>query len=220
MIGAVFMLCVAASSVEGPVYHEQLTVAGKGFTATCYTDTPFKTGTVAIRTTSPKGTHRIQLTLPSGTWPDDHGSRKFRPILFSRVISSKTILFVTLAEESGVYGYSQIVPYELTASGPKILKSSNDLSFSDYGGWGPTSRGLYMWDYLYLPDVEPHGGPHKYQLFEFELRNGKFKRVGIHTTKKKYYPESVADWVGEASVSKKNDPLREFGLKWRWWGQQ
>lgn len=172
---------------------------------------PGREGSIGVRLYREGGSVRINVPCPPAAWPlasDDDG-----PILSVREIGRRRILAVTLGEESGVYGYRRVEFYELTSTGIVHLQLPS-CEFSDYGSWDWTANGIALWDYLYLPNRESHAGPHRFCLTEWKLSGAHFARSRVLKTAGRYNPYDSGRPVPAAE-----DPLREWGSKWKTWGE-
>ena len=140
-------------------------------------------------------------------------------ILTGRSRSSLPILCLTLQEESGVYGYRKVLVLRVDCSGPRMLEplSLGSFEFSDFGSWTLASKTLIMtWD----ADLStgPHHGRHLYIFRWLSIRKGLPIKQTLHS-KWTYNPDWQSDGNRPLIIQKGNDPLRELGMQWRWWGQ-
>ena len=90
--------------------------------------------------------------------------------------------------------------------------------FSDFGSWYQVDENtIVYWD-MVLKDDESHEESHQYQItwVEFTATESRIKRA--ITTKKKYDPGWGANGNRPLKIDELDDPLREVGLRWRWWG--
>jgi hypothetical protein len=131
-------------------------------------------------------------------------------------IGGHKVAAIPFEEESGVYGYIGVLMIQKTSRGYRIVTEPRDFDFSDFGGWRFEGSKVLKWDMVYKADVESHGEAHQFQLDEFSIRDGKLVKLKTRRTKRKYLPFGNRGLV--MPVLARNDPLREFGLRWTcWW---
>jgi hypothetical protein len=143
---------------------------------------------------------------------------KFRPSVISKFLNGNLYLFLIQDHlNDGVYEYKRVSAYKLAERDSALIAERLcEFDFSGQGGFMVSGEKIYTFDAVEL-DLG-HGSPHRYNLRAAKLRpNAKLRLVG--ETKRRY-----AFWTEKTDhpeiIAAKDDPLQEFGLKWRWWGQK
>ncbi len=191
----------------------------------------FKDAKASVVTTL--GRHRWdqKLGLPPEWWPinakeADQSYRNWdRPAVMAWPGVRRPVIVLRVSPQTGVYETSSLAFFEWKAQQWKLV--TNDLwkcSFCDMGAFCFRGRQLHVWDPIY-GDNRAHGDSHRFELMVFELRGQKVRTVSTRRTKRRYLPGDHSPALPDAnrfppdSVAAIDDPLREFGLKWRWWGK-
>ena len=91
------------------------------------------------------------------------------------------------------------------------LPVKQDLYLSQRGGFYVGDQGLRFWDFLV---DRGHDGPSRYRVRLFVPSENSLRCTSDRTTKGFYRQEY---WPPPDKVAAKDDPLREFGLRWRFW---
>ena len=178
-----------------------------------------RSGHCAIEIGSHNHNSRTKLRLPSGSWarPDNE---TLRPTILLRRISQRSdsaILYLTLTENDGVpYGCQIVQPVKIDCRKRSVFYYK-PFEFTDYGGWRLlAATKVLLWDADYA--VPPHDGPHPYLVTIVSYRHNGMQHVKIRRTRRDYDP---GRWGIDQplNISKGNDPLYEFGLHWKWWGE-
>ncbi len=91
------------------------------------------------------------------------------------------------------------------------LPQEQDLYLSQRGGFYFSDRGLRFWDFLV---DRGHDGPSRYRVRLFVPLKTLLRCTWDRTTNGFYRQEY---WPPPDKILAKDDPLREFGLRWRFW---
>jgi len=180
---------------------------------------------VASVTWKVEGSPRRQvLHLPGGWWPintaeqDDHRWRRAAVVQWTY---RPDVIFVHAWRESGVYDFTGFFPFRF-AKGcwqPLAVEDSCPIEFSGRGGFCLDGKRVFLWDYAAESDT-CHMCPQRYDLSEYRLAGNRLIKVATRRTKKRYTPETAESLGVPDVVAAKDDPLREFELRWRWWAPQ
>jgi hypothetical protein len=90
-------------------------------------------------------------------------------------------------------------------------------TFSDKGAFYSVGRSILIWD----PDWDEAvctQCPHRYILKVYRLVGPNLKLVSSRETRKDYDPSEHFNEKVSQYIPPKDDPLTEFGMRWRWWG--
>jgi hypothetical protein len=124
------------------------------------------------------------------------------------------LLALTTERADGVYGERHVAFYAISDQGV-IRQLPVSFDISDYGSWAwRGNAGVWSWDMVYDSTKESHSQAHRYMLRSWALTP---RALQGHTryTRGRYDPGWTVS--GERPRVPKQDPLREFGMKWRWW---
>lgn len=165
-----------------------------------------------------RGTRRLNLEIPRRK--DDIQNlyvTYFQPaVVVHPIKDGNLVLALTEDVQSGVFGYKRARFFRV-AWKKKTLKELGSLEYSDFGSWCFVGRGRIRWWDAYW-SVGPHQGSHRYKVCECGLWP-KLHPISVGYTKRSYNPDYQVEGGDPRHVSAKNDPLREFGLRWKWWGE-
>ena len=164
---------------------------------------------------------RIALPIPKGCWmeSDNVGTRPVA--VFGRGSQDdQPLIYLTLDEESGVYGYRKVLIFRLDCSDGRQIRPSmiGNFEFSDFGSWTAIGKDKVLtWD----ADLSggPHEGAHQY-VFRWLKVGERLSTILEQRSKKKFNPGWLDNGNRPVAITKENDPLGELGKKWRWWGQR
>lgn len=164
---------------------------------------------------------REKIDLPRDSWPEQDAPQRPTASLSRSVNKEEAILDLTLAIESGVYGYRRVRSYRVTPRKARLLtRVGEPIEISDLGSWRRISeRKIEFWDAI-LKNDEAHHAPHYYRLTQLLQSPSKNSITCVVKTKKRY----AFNWFSESSakatrVPADKDPLRELGTAWTWWGE-
>lgn len=169
--------------------------------------------------TKNKKSHKQYLPLPDGWWPttcDEHDTPKPLASALLWRVGRQTLLVIVGQRDSGIYDYNCPLIYHLREDHWRIIPNKTKaLQFSNRGSFYIQGNKLYVWDYVAEAALS-HGEPQHYQLREFALSQGQFALVKSRVTQGKYEDIQGLD-DASGNIPAAFDPLREFGLRWRWW---
>ena len=155
---------------------------------------------------------KSNLEIPKG-WSPDLSSGLVR--LLSKH-HNQVILAILHDDRSGTAERLAPAFYRLEHMEWKLTNANlKPYQFSNYGGFRlyPNQRRLDVWE------VENYKGfrrdPHRYNMSTFVWSHSRFYKISRRLTRKKYVPMEVVE-KGKR-ILPENDPLREFGRRWRWW---
>ena len=180
---------------------------------------PFSRPDGAFVTWLEGGARRSQtLFLPRG-WrlPPQHSTKGSPPEAFLWRAGRKRLLVLVAGRKSGVYGYRCPIVFRRQKGRWRLAsRGTQELQFSNRGSFYTQGRLLYVWDYAAAPDAS-HWAPQRYWLREFLWRGEKLGLRRTRLTQRNYDGLDVVDDPPHR-VEPAQDPLREFGLRWRSWG--
>jgi hypothetical protein len=129
----------------------------------------------------------------------------------------ETVFGVRFFRDSGVYGYTGWRVYCVRGSKVSELKwPKSTIEFSDKGSMTVAGEAILWWDFVYGVD-EAHHDNHKYSFSRAIIDGDRLKRIEYKITRNKY--EMTYGDDGEAIFPRReDDPLVEFGLRWKAWG--
>lgn len=134
---------------------------------------------------------------------------------------SRAAVFVA-QRPSGVYGVRAPLVYVLRNHHWRLANPDPEQqAFTDRGAFFMKRDRLYVWDYA-MDDEHAHRAPQRYWLKTFRLsQSGKLSQIGKKMTRR-LYPDigEVGEVPPPEQVPSRFDPLREFGMRWRWWGDR
>ncbi len=166
------------------------------------------------------GNSCLLVPIPPNTWMNSDSAAIWPVAKFSRGQKSDCpLLSLTLSLESGVYGYKKVLLYRVNCRNFRRISLSavGEFEFSDFGSWTMVGNAsILTWD-ADLSDG-PHQGPHPY-VFRWLAIGKSVRQVSKKRSMKSYNPGWDANGARPISILTRNDPLRELGLRWKWWGQ-
>jgi hypothetical protein len=165
-------------------------------------------------------TNKQKLSPSSGSFflnrKDWIGGNWSRPSAGIVWVESSPILWCLQSGLTGVYEYAEIKFWQWNGSSWTAMPSK-ELSFSNRGGFFIDGNVLRLFDFIY-DTSRAHWDSHAYSLKEYKIEKNSIKLISSRQTKRRYSPEGDGGYPVPEIVEPKNDPLREFGLKWKWWG--
>ncbi|MGI8923497.1 MAG: hypothetical protein ACR2HJ_05565 [Fimbriimonadales bacterium] len=125
---------------------------------------------------------------------------------------------LVVAAQVGVHEEAQIILWRWDGRAWTPLPGPTPI-FSNRGSFFAKGDRLFVWDFDYDTN-RGHWDSHHYILREFRVTGSAISQVSSKKTKRKYSPEGPGGYPVPEIVAKENDPLREFGMRWQWWGQK
>ena len=119
-----------------------------------------------------------------------------------------------------VVRWCQRIPliYKIQRGKWHLVADSDFVSFTNRGGFNLSGKWLRMWDYEGAEN-KAHSVAQRYWLRVFTINNGRIVLSKKRITSGVYLPgRDFASGIPPRHLPKKDDPLHEFGLSWRWWG--
>jgi hypothetical protein len=118
------------------------------------------------------------------------------------------------ASDSGTSEYRTLQFFHMTANRCVPINTDLDLySFSIRGSFYLHGKRLYIWDAIHEGDDSQVR--HRYELRTFAWRQGRYHLTNRRSTRHAYQPFVSGAGIGE-NLNSKEDPLREFGMRWQW----
>ncbi|MEO7718692.1 MAG: hypothetical protein ABIY70_21045 [Capsulimonas sp.] len=152
-----------------------------------------------------------------GWWLSDYKDAPHRPRAFRCFDASLPLLVFVAKRESGVYGIQSPIIYALHHNRWELLTVKPSLTeFTDRGSFYLSGNKLYVWDYA-ADDRYAHQAPQRYWLKTFLIKRDRLVKMHTLTTSHRY--SIIEEYPLPANYPAEKDPLREFGLRWRWWGR-
>lgn len=182
-----------------------------------------RAGSVSLSVTTPDGRRtKRSIPMPNEMWPDTDDERLQPVAMLTRgTRAGETIVDLTLQEVSGVYGYRGLMSYRILTGAHGIVRFSGSIlaEFSDFGSWTRISPSLIeFWD-ADLSEA-PHEGPHHYWVKQIRRAARGMAVVRKLRSMRAYDRGWTQDGLRPSAIEADNDPLREFGGEWRWWGER
>ena len=98
-----------------------------------------------------------------------------------------------------------------------LFRSKPGLTeFTDRGAFYLQRNKLYVWDYG-AEDGYAHQAPQRYWLKTFIIQGDRLVEIHARVTHHRY--SIIEEYPAQTNYPAAKDPLREFGLRWRWWGK-
>jgi|GEM_PF-3654788 len=161
----------------------------------------------------------FSVKLEPDSWPLTEPQRRVPTFLFRRSDGGQELwLFATVYCESGSYDYRQVIPIQIDPSETHPMRYGHRFEFSGVGGWYPLrSHQVVTWDgELFVHG--PHSAPHPFDI-RFIRVDGRGDGVYRTFHTRRDYNPCDGDPISESKYPlAKDDPLREIGLHWIWWG--
>jgi hypothetical protein len=120
---------------------------------------------------------------------------------------------VALLDAGGGFSEARVVAlYRLRGHEWRLItNNSHRYEFTCRGGFYTSHDKLFIWDFVF-DDRYAYFAPAKYQLRQFVWKGSTLTGPLYRTTRHRY------DTTQDGNViPPEDDPLREFGMRWRWW---
>ena len=170
-------------------------------------------GRVKVVWFSANAFHKQYLSNPKSYHPMEPIDNYFqRPSVVLEKIGGLLTLVVLYSYPSGSWVIQGPIFYRLDKSKWRAMNEIDELRFSEHGSFYFSNRKILQWDICEVD--QGHWAPHKFILSEYIWEKFGLKKIRERTTKQTYSP--IPEWHVH-SIIKKEDPLREFDLSWKWW---
>ncbi|MCW3060084.1 MAG: hypothetical protein JWQ02_1905 [Capsulimonas sp.] len=157
------------------------------------------------------------VKFPSGWWPTHDSIAPQRPKAFLWLDKSEPSLVIVAGRASGVYDIQAPVIFTLHNNRWRLTSvDPTRTEFTDRGSFYVLGNSLYVWDYG-MESGYAHQAPQHYWIKTFVIKDNRLVKSHIRTTHSRY--TITAEYPAPTKYPANNDPLREFGLRWRWWGE-
>lgn len=172
---------------------------------------------VSIERPGEKGGKPVKLTLRTALphLADDNLDPSRPAAMVLRASGHKWLALTLVCSDSGPAMKRQVVLVRDDGRALSPVDDGRSLQFSEPGSWHQEGDTLYCWNGGHT-GLGP-GAARRYTLDAYRLtKQGGLTRLKRRETKKLY----GMDWLNQSldEPSKDEDPLREFGMVWRWWG--
>jgi hypothetical protein len=156
-------------------------------------------------------------TEPFGWWLTSYTSQRLRPHAFLWFYDSSVSLVFISSYLTAAYGVQAPIIYTLHGSKWKRLPfDPMKMSFTNRGTFYIQGNRVYVCDYGGEVGYA-HLAPQHYWLDTFVVKNDHVRKLHTRWTYHRY-PIPDAD-PPPLDYPAKIDPLRELGLRWRYWGK-
>ncbi len=181
---------------------------------------PGGNGSMEVVVTDNRNVRKEAVPLASDSWPDLDAPVRPAALLTPGTKTTEAVLDITLSIESGVYGYRRVQTYKVSPRDKKLLNPvGKPVEFSDFGSWRRVDpQTIEYWDAIW-DDSEAHHAPHRYGLTRVSQSASGHKVLLTEKTRKSYLFTWESSLTAPTSVPSKDDPLRELGSAWTWWGE-
>ncbi|MCW3060085.1 MAG: hypothetical protein JWQ02_1906 [Capsulimonas sp.] len=153
---------------------------------------------------------------PYGWWLTGYDSQRFRPHAFLWFRGSHTSLVFIATYLTGAYGVQAPIIYTLQGNVWKRLPfDPMEMSFTNRGGFHIQGNRVYVYDYG-GEDGYAHLAPQHYWFKTFVINGDSVRKLHTRVTYHRY--PNISD-TPPLDYPAKIDPLRELGLRWRYWGE-
>ncbi len=146
-------------------------------------------------------------------WPDNNWSRPSEGIVWD---GETPLLWCLATELGGVHEVAEILFWGWEGKRWTRIEGSVP-DFSNRGSFYVEGTKLRTFDFDY-DTRRSHWDSHRYVLREYRVTKASIKLISSRKTKQLYSPEGPQGYPIPELVKTEDDPLIEFGLKWRWWG--
>lgn len=174
---------------------------------------------IALQWTEGHTAHKQKMILPA-EWTAWVGDNKvsYLPTIFPWRLIGENIVIVVGTTPSAAYGIRAPLIYRLQHHEWKLVAKPEMLQFTNRGGFYIYGERIYLWDYEMNPS-QAHSAAQRYWIRVLSLSGGRLVQIKKALSRKKYLAESdFESSTPPEYLSPTSDPLREFGLRWRWWG--
>jgi hypothetical protein len=200
--------------IEYDEYHFQW----KGSSLSAKTVRTWKAGYGIVRWREQKHEKRQKLHLPKGWWPELQKSLIGLPSMLLWQPGGDSIVLMIATCESGTWEFRSPIPYIYRKSHWEAYQiEPKCLEFSNQGGFYVEHDRINVWDVDY-DERTGHVDDQRYRLRVYQWCNHGLELIRNAVTKKKYPVFGLA-FIGNEVVTppKKEDPLVELRLRWKWW---
>jgi hypothetical protein len=122
------------------------------------------------------------------------------------------------SHDLNTYGYTTVELFRLSKGHWIRIEQPKAIDFSHRGGFQIVKTGLLVWDF---DPAFGHVSPAHYQVRLISFRGKCLTELWFRTTSRRYLPHVHGQiWPPPDVVAALDDPLREFGYKWKWWGER
>ena len=170
-------------------------------------------------TWSQNGIKRHQvIQLPTPWYCDGYEDYSYRPVGVQFRISDEPGLMIVANRESGVYDVRSPIVYRLHKGAWRHVASNPKQSeFTDFGSCYIKHGRLYAWDYE-MANNKGHADPQRYWLRVFTISRTRVRLRSSKMSREEYVHIDFP--VTSSKIRPSADPMREFGLRWKWWGDR
>ena len=165
--------------------------------------------------------HHQNIQLPTPWYCDGYEDESYRPVGIQFQISNEPGLMIVANRQSGVYDVRSPIFFRFhRAAWRRIASNPAQSEFTDFGSCYINNGRLYSWDYE-MTDHKGHADPQRYRLRVFSISRARVSLQSSKMTRKEY--DSIRDSkdhvvAPSSQIRHKEDPMHEFGLRWKWWG--
>lgn len=175
-----------------------------------------------VRMSNQRGSFTQQLTPPHGLYfvsrSDWDAHNLSRPAVGMIWQEASPYIWCLTTALLGVTEESTILVFRWSGNDWQPL-SGPSPTFSNRGTFYIQDDRLYAVDTVY-DERFARWDDQRFALREYSLSSTAIKLVSKRVTSKRYSPEGTHGYPVPDIVEASNDPLVEFGLKWRWWGDR
>ncbi len=181
---------------------------------------PGGNGSTEVVVKDGKNIRKEAVPLASDSWPELDAPVRPAALLTPGTKTTEAVLDLTLSIESGVYGYRRVQTYKVSPRDKKLLNPvGKPVEFSDFGSWRRVDlKTIEYWDAI-SDDSVAHHAPHRYRLTRVTQGASENKVLLTEKTRKSYLATWESSLTAPISIPSKDDPLRELGSAWTWWGE-
>ncbi len=163
-----------------------------------------------------KHTQELALPPPWYVWTLDEDVSYLPNVMPWRILGRHTLIIIG-TYLSAAYGVRSPLIFSLRNHRWKLIEDPELLLFTNRGGFYVKGVRLYVWDYEMNPE-QAHSAAQRYWLKVFSLRHGRLYLMSRRLTRHRYLGGEDLEYEPPRFLPPKSDPLREFGLRWHWWG--
>jgi len=176
--------------------------------------------TVVIRWTEGQIDCRQAVKLPAKWAPwTSNTPLSYEPTAVSWPGRPFPTIVVAAFRESGMYGVRAPIVMELHRCRWEVVNRRPEMQeFTNRGSFFIRGSRLYVWDYE-ADRQRAHATPQRYWLKTYRLRGDQLVLTRVRRTRRRYPSSDLESFADPKPIPIANDPLREFGLRFHWWGQ-
>jgi len=164
------------------------------------------------------------LSLPKGRYAINPyewaGGQWSRPSVGMITGASSPVLWLLAWQHPDLYEFARVYCYKLRGCHWLPLTNVGGVpEFSARGSFKPMRSGIRVWDIYYDLDYA-HMDYQRYDIWKYRVEGETLALITRVRTRRRYAPERTGSAVLYIpdKVPLADDPLREFGLEWTWWG--